>query len=155
MTHGALRRGVLRPGTGHWRGGQRPATSALPRKREWARLPRHLRRESPPPFVAPPRHSPSSFTLSVHVPRILASRGPGRSAWRAGGAPLMIVKKVLTAPRPSRCCAAAELLPAVLTPVAVVSPERLKLRNLSHVFRGDRMPARVSGAFRDGRHQTS
>jgi hypothetical protein len=40
---------------------------------------------------------PRLFTLSVHVPRILVSFGPGRSAWRAGGAPLMIVKKILTA----------------------------------------------------------
>jgi hypothetical protein len=88
MTHGALRRGVLRPGAGHRQLGQRPATGALPRKREQGQAAPHLRRESPTPFAAPSHHSPISFTLSVYVPCILASRDLGRSAWRAEGAPL-------------------------------------------------------------------
>jgi hypothetical protein len=33
----------------------------------------------------------------MYVPRILHETGLSRSAWRAEGAPLMIVKKILTA----------------------------------------------------------
>ena len=74
VTHGALRRGVLRPGAGHRRGGQRPATGALPRKREWARLTPPPAARVPAPFAArritPPARSRFSCTsrASSRVP---------------------------------------------------------------------------------------
>ena len=61
---------------------------ALSRERKRARLPRHLRGESPQHPLPLRRGTARSFTLSVLVPRILASLGLGRSAWRAEGAPL-------------------------------------------------------------------
>jgi hypothetical protein len=81
MTHGALRWGVLRPGAGHRRGGQRHATGALPRKRERARLPATCG-ENPTPFAARRVTLPLVHALRA-VLRILASCGLGQS----GGAP--------------------------------------------------------------------
>jgi hypothetical protein len=58
---------------------------------------------APPPAARIPtttwplRRSPHSFTLSVHARASFARLGLGQTAWRAEGAPLMIVKKILTA----------------------------------------------------------
>jgi integrase len=93
MIHGALRRGAAaaRCGASARRAAARDrcapaqegAGQAAPLPA--ARVPGTLRRS-----VA---SLPSSFTLSVHVPRILASRGLGRSTWRAEGAPLMPARR--------------------------------------------------------------
>jgi hypothetical protein len=96
MTHGALRRGVLRLGAGHRRGGQRRATGALPRKRERARLPRHLRRE--PPHLSPPRRVTPQLVYARRArpahPRESRPRPVGVARRRCA---LEAVEKVVTA----------------------------------------------------------
>jgi hypothetical protein len=90
---------VLRRGAGHRRGGQRPAPVRYRARGSGPGCPATCGESPHPP---PGRHGvalPRSFTLCVLVLRIFVSLGLRRSAWRAEGAPLMIVKKVLTAPR--------------------------------------------------------
>ena len=99
LTNGALRRGVLRPGAGHRRGGaaardrcapaQEGAGQAAPPPA--ARVPDILRRSS--------RHSPARSRSPCTSRVSSASLGRPRSAWRAGGAPLMLASERSRSPR--------------------------------------------------------
>ncbi len=86
------------PGAGHQRGGQRPVTGARPREREWASLPRHLRRESPPSPAATARRS-----RPVHVPHVRPAHPreswPGPAGLVRRRCALEAVEKVVTAQR--------------------------------------------------------
>jgi hypothetical protein len=84
-------------GAGHRCGGQRPATGALPRKREQGQAAPPPAARVPGTLRCPVASLPQLVHALLHVPRILASHGLGRSAWRAGGAPLKPVEKVAAA----------------------------------------------------------
>jgi hypothetical protein len=94
-----VRYGGVRAAAGCGASARRAAArdDALSRKRKRARLPCHLRRESPSPLAATARHCPVRSRSPCSSRASFASLGLGRSAWRAEGAPLMIVKKILTA----------------------------------------------------------
>jgi hypothetical protein len=64
----------LRRGAGHRRDGQRPAPVRYRARGRRARLPRHLRRDSPHPLVALARHFPACQRPSVHALRTLRAR---------------------------------------------------------------------------------
>ena len=94
-----VRYGGVRAAAGCGASARRAAArdDALSRKRKRARLPCHLRRESPSPLAATARHCPVRSRSPCSSRASFASLGLGRSAWRAEGAPLMTVKKILTA----------------------------------------------------------
>ena len=68
MRYGGMRGAAGVRGNGAAGSGPRRCAFALEAR---ARLPRHLRRDSPPHLAAPARHSPSSFNAPVHVSRTL------------------------------------------------------------------------------------
>jgi hypothetical protein len=97
MTHGTLRRGALRPGAGHRRGGQRLATGALPRKRERARLPATCGES--PPRPSPPHRVTLPLVHALRArpahPRELRPEPVGVARRRCA---LEAVRKVVTDP---------------------------------------------------------
>jgi hypothetical protein len=88
VIHGALRRGAGCAGCGASARRAAARDDALSRKRKWARLPRHLRRESPTLLAASAQNSPLVHALRACPAHHSRVSGLGRSAWRAEGAPL-------------------------------------------------------------------
>jgi hypothetical protein len=88
VVHGALRR--VRAAAGRGASTRRAAAraGALSRWRQRARLPRHLRRESPTSLAAMMQRCPVRSRSPCSSRASFASLGLGRSAWRAEGAPL-------------------------------------------------------------------
>jgi hypothetical protein len=98
----------LAAGAGEQRGGSRPRR-ASPTLRQRATLP-------PPSGETPPLPTAGTLacpTLASVIPRPYSEPGRGRTARRAGGAPLMIVKKILTHPA----------LPALPVPLSRSAPK--------------------------------